>query len=67
MTIRIRVVVLFMFAWSWLATSTGAQTLYGAVSGADSPLYTINPETREVQVVGNIGFGVSGLAFHPIT
>ena len=64
---RIRVVVLSVFVLSWFANTTSAQTLYGAVPGLDSPLYIIDPVTGGASVVGNIGFGVTGLAFHPIT
>lgn len=67
MSKRIRVVVLSLVVLSWFATTTGAQTLYGAVPGTDSPLYIIDPITGGASVVGNIGFGVTGLAFHPIT
>jgi hypothetical protein len=56
-----------LFALSGFAADSGAQELYGAVSGADSPLYIIDPMTGAATAVGNIGFGITGLAFHPIT
>ena len=67
MTRRLRVVALCLFALSGSVTTIGAQTLYGAVPGETSPLYVIDPVTGVGTPIGDIGFGITALAFHPIT
>jgi hypothetical protein len=63
----IRVVVLFLAAVSAFAPTARAQALYATVSGADSPLYVIDTATLTIGSIGNIGYGITGLAFHPVT
>ena len=59
--------VLCTLALPVFTSTAGAQTLYGAVPGATSSLYVIDPTTGVGTPIGNIGFGITGLAFHPIT
>jgi hypothetical protein len=69
----LRVLSILVVAWCLLvAASTGsdAATLYAAdgAGGNPSSLYILNPlNGAVVSVVGSIGFGVTGLAVHPIT
>jgi FG-GAP-like repeat/FG-GAP repeat len=63
----IRALVLCVLAFPALSRSASAQILYGAESGANSPLYIVQPTTGQVAAIGNIGFGVSALAVHPGT
>jgi hypothetical protein len=63
----IRALALCVLAFPALSRSASAQMLYGAESGANSPLYIVQPTTGQVAAIGNIGFGVSALAVHPRT
>jgi hypothetical protein len=64
----IRALVLCVLAFSALSRPASAQVLlYGAESGADSPLYLVQPATGQVTAIGNIGFGVTALAIHTVT
>jgi hypothetical protein len=49
-------------------TNASAQlVLLGGGSGANSPLYLIDPSNGTATPIGNIGFGITGIAQHPLT
>src|SRR5438093_2991195 len=63
---RIAAVLSFVVGYLFARTAN-AQVLYGAESGANSQLYTIDLATGQGTPVGSIGYGVSALAQHPTT
>ena len=60
-------VALCVFLAPALTTRANAQSLYGATPGATSQLYLISPANGGFTAIGDIGFGITGLAFHPQT
>ncbi|PYR48446.1 MAG: hypothetical protein DMF89_15715 [Acidobacteria bacterium] len=50
-----------------LPTAASGQLLYGAESGSNSPLYLIDSTSGRATPIGEIGVGVGGMAFHPMT
>src|SRR5262249_36925642 len=67
-TVALRVgVVVCLLSLLSPTTAIGQQVLYGASSGADSALLTINPATGAATAIGSIGIGVGAMAVHPRT
>ena len=61
--------IVFTLVTAAVGASANAQTLYGGIGAgaATSQLYTINQTTAATTALGNIGFGITGLAFRPST